>query len=106
MKGPPEVHPRSICAQPAARPGPPPASMYRPRCAAACQRTHRRTGSGRRGQGQVLAGFAGMLPGGVGRGLGGRVLTEADPDGLVVSALFGVDQGGQHLAVRGGRLTA
>jgi hypothetical protein len=47
-----------------------------------------------------------MPAGGVGRGLGGSVLTEADPDGLVIAALFGVHQGSQHLAVRGGRLTA
>jgi hypothetical protein len=35
-------------------------------------------------------------PDGVGRGLGGRVLSGADADHLVVLALLGVDEGGQH----------
>ncbi len=38
------------------------------------------------------------LPGGIG--------TEADPDGLVVAALFGMDEVGQHLAVGSSGLTA
>ena len=46
------------------------------------------------------------MPGGVGRGLGGSVLAEPDPNGLVAAGLLGVYHGSQHLAVSFGRLTA
>ena len=45
-------------------------------------------------------------PGGVGCGLGGSVVAEADSDGLVVAALFGMDEVGQYLPVGDGGLAA
>lgn len=39
-----------------------------------------------------------------GCGLGGGVGPEADSDGLIVAALFGVHEVGQHLPVGGGGL--
>lgn len=47
-----------------------------------------------------------MMPGGIGRGLGGRVGAEADSDRLVIAPSFGVDQVGEHVPVGGGGLSA
>lgn len=44
------------------------------------------------------------VPGGVGGSPGGGVGAEADPDRLVVAALFGMDKVGQHPPVRSGGL--
>ena len=59
-------------------------------------------GSARRAVSWWLVGVLG----GVGCGLGGGVVAEAGSDGLVVAALFGVDEVGQHLLVGGGGLAA